>query len=83
MKIINAKIVRLLSKEYAKQIHGGNYQVSQGYLLQINQLVEAVVRSSVAKQEDLAGTLRETQWADKCIMDANNQLEEYKNESDL
>ena len=80
MKLINAKIVRMLSKGYAKQIHGDHYQVSLGYVQQINELVEAVIKSSVAKQDGLAGTLRPTEWGNKCLVDADKQLEEYKYE---
>lgn len=77
MKLINAKNIRSLSKSYANQIHGKRVLISHAYLQQINDLVEAVVKSNVAKQDNLKGTLQSTNWGNDCLVEADNRLEAH------
>ena len=80
MKYINTQNIKRLGKLYGKQVHDKELQVSSDFVLQIHELVEAVVKSSVVKQDNLAGTLRDTDWGHKCLEDANSKLEEVHDE---
>ena len=80
MKYINNQNIKLLAKNYGKQVHGKELQVSSGFIAQVHELVEAVVKSNVVKQDNLAGTLRSTEWGNRCIDDANSKMEEVNDE---
>ena len=80
MKYINNQNIKLLAKNYGKQVHGKELQVSSDFIAQVHELVEAVVKSNVVKQDNLAGTLRSTEWGNKCIAEANSKMEEVNDE---
>ena len=80
MKYINTQNVKLLAKKYGKQVHDKELQVSSDFIAQVHELVEAVVKCNVVKQDSLAGTLRSTEWGNKCIADADSKMEEVDDE---
>ncbi len=80
MKYINTQNIKRLAKVYGKQIHEKEVQVSSDFISQVHELVEAVVKSNVVKQDNLAGTLRSTDWGNECLVDANIKLEEVRDE---
>jgi hypothetical protein len=75
MKFINAQNIKATAKSYGRQIHDKDLQVSADFVAQINDLVHAIVMTNVAKQDNLAGTLRATEWAHDRLQDANELLE--------
>jgi hypothetical protein len=60
--LINKKHVKDLAKEYGKQRHEKDLQVSADFMQQINDIVHMIVMTNTAKQDNLAGTLRATEW---------------------
>tara|TARA_X000001382_G_scaffold8143_2_gene5932 strand:- start:7477 stop:7722 length:246 start_codon:yes stop_codon:yes gene_type:complete len=80
MKYINTQNIKLFAKKYGKQIHGKDLQVSLEFITQVHELVEAVVKSNVVQQDNLAGTLRSTDWGNNCIADANSKMQEIIDE---
>ena len=78
MKLLNAQNVKLLAKSYGKQIHNKDLQISGDFVNQINELVQMVVMANVAKQDNLAGTLRSTNWAEDRIVAAGVTFQEWE-----
>ena len=63
MSLLNKQNVKALAKESAKKYHNKEkVQISADFLEQIEKLVEAVVVTNAIRQDDLAGTLRQTKW---------------------
>ncbi len=75
MKFINAQNIKATAKSYGRQIHDKDLQVSADFVAQINDLVHAIVMTNVAKQDNLAGTLRATDWAHDRLQAAEELLE--------
>ena len=75
MSLLNKQNIKLLAKSYGKQVHDKDLQISSDFISQIEDLVDAVVRSNVAKQDKLLGTQKATEWGHKCLQDADAQLE--------
>ena len=80
MSLINKQNIKILAKNYGKQVHDKDLQISSDFIIQIEDLVNAVVRTNVAKQDKLAGTLRATDWAHDRLQDAEELLEELRDE---
>ena len=63
MKYINAQNVKALAKEYGEEIRGQSTMVGSDFLLDIDRLVEQVVRAAVRTQPDeKRKTLQTTDW---------------------
>jgi hypothetical protein len=78
--LINKTHVKNVAKAYGRQLHDKDLQVSAGFLEEINDIVLALVAVNVAKQDKLAGTLRDTEWAKRSIKNANSFIERAINE---
>ncbi len=74
MSLINTQNVKRLAKEYGSEHHGKNLQVSADFVRQIEALVEAVVKTNVIKQDNLAGTLRPSQWGEDRLSQAKELI---------
>ena len=77
MSYLNKQNVKLLAKDYGYKIYDKKLQVSSRFLSQVEELVEAVIKSQVQKQDNLASTLFETQWASQCLMDAEKEEKKF------
>ncbi len=73
--LINKSHVKNLAKTYGKQIHDKDLRVSDDFVNQINDLIKAVVMTNVTKQDNLAATLKATDWAHDRLEDAEELLE--------
>ena len=75
MSLINKQNVKALAKEIGQKTHGKDkLQVSADFFVQIEKLVEAVVISNAIKQDNLAGTLRQTSWGKERLVLAKELL---------
>jgi ribosomal protein S20 len=73
--LINKTHVKNLAKSYGKQIHDKDLRVSDIFVTQVNELIKAVVMTNVAKQDNLAATLKDTDWAWERLKEADKMLE--------
>tara|TARA_R100000278_G_scaffold96752_1_gene73974 strand:- start:34 stop:270 length:237 start_codon:yes stop_codon:yes gene_type:complete len=74
--LINKQNVKALAKEVGQKVHGkDNLQISADFFVQIEQLVKAVVTSNAIKQDNLAGTLRQTVWGKERLVLAKELLD--------
>jgi len=80
MNLINTQNTKKLAKAYSKQIHEKDLQISSEFISQVHELVEAVIKSNVSKQDNLLGTLKATEWGSRCLQAANKQLQEVRDD---
>lgn len=76
MNYINTKSVKQLAKQFGKDIHERDLNVSLEFVSQVDQLVEAIVKEQVLKQENLSKTLRATSWAEVNLSEASRKQPE-------
>ena len=76
MNYINTKSVKQLAKQFGKDIHEKDLNVSLEFVSQVDQLVEAIVKEQVLKQENLSKTLRATSWAEVNLAEASRKQPE-------
>tara|TARA_R100001163_G_scaffold63930_1_gene56919 strand:- start:1044 stop:1274 length:231 start_codon:yes stop_codon:yes gene_type:complete len=74
MSYLNKQNIKALAKEYGKQQHNKELQISADFIKQIEHLVEAIVKTNVVKQDKLSGTLRNTEWAKGRLLEAKQVL---------
>tara|TARA_B100001093_G_scaffold152047_2_gene144821 strand:+ start:1677 stop:1925 length:249 start_codon:yes stop_codon:yes gene_type:complete len=79
--LINAQNVKALAKDFGSEIYEKDLQVSAAFIEQTADLFAAIIKYQVCKQESLAGTLRETDWANLQIDAAENLIIQQKEEA--
>ena len=77
--LINAQNVKALAKDFGSEIYDKDLQVSAAFIEQTADLFKTIIQYQVLKQDSLAGTLRETDWATVQIK-AAEQLIKQTNE---